>query len=199
MTRPSRPTPPSAIDGFRRLERTRSVTTGTAPIDGVSAVVDAQAVTARRPRRSLGRRIGSSLRLVSFVAALVAIVGTSVSLAGSNGTRRDVAKRESAAVAGTSTSSTSAKSSVDSPSTPAAKADDAAVADATGIETIPTPKTAAAAVVPATTTAVTAPARSLPLTGVIDTTRLLLAGSLLVLLGMLAQIAGTPLPARVAH
>lgn len=180
MTRPPRPIPPSAIDGYRRLDRTSTI----------------QAARPVAPRRRLGRRLASSLRLVAFVGVLVIIVGTSVSLAGSRTTTRTPAKREPAVVTVTQ---------VKPVATPTARERAA--------EKIPTPKTKSTPIVAATEPAaadaatdaaaapreIAAPTGALPLTGVVDVSHMLLAGSVLVLLGMLVQIAGTPLPARAAR
>lgn len=195
MARPPRPTPPSAIDGFRRLERTRTVATPSEAI-AATATFDERPSTRRRP--GTGRRVAGALRLLAFVAALVIVVGTSVSLAGSGGDEGPrVEPAASSTVEDTSTSSspdasTSQPEAVDdvlmAESSDAPSEEDTVVADEE-------PTTIAAAAVPDAAPA-PSPSRSLPFTDSVDMQRLLLAGSALLLLGMLVQVAGQPLPAQ---
>ena len=77
-----------------------------------------------------------------------------------------------------------------SDSTPRASGDDTAD-ESTGSGASSAPSASAAE-----TSAVPTPAGALPRTGEGDVSRIVLAGSLFVLLGMLVQIAGQPLPAR---
>jgi hypothetical protein len=157
MARTPRQLPPSAIDGYRRLARTRGASNPDAT-DGHEATPP----SASRPRRlrwPSGHRIAGSLRLLAFVAVLATIVSTSVTLASA-----DPADESQPVVSGTTVESTP------EPIAPVAAE--------------PAPAEAAA------------PARSLPITGVLDVPRMLLLGSLLVLVGMLVQVAGQPLPAR---
>jgi hypothetical protein len=158
------------------------VQTGSVPIEGVTAIVDSRPAARRTSLRTLRRRLAGSLRLLAFVAVLATIVGTSVSLAGSNSsTTSERAPRAEPAVPVTSGTAVSE---------PVQTRD---------VETIPTPKTESSTVVPASADAVTTPSSALPVTGADDTSRWLLAGAMLVLMGMLVQIAGQPLPARVAR
>ena len=62
---------------------------------------------------------------------------------------------------------------------------------------VPAPVTVQATTSVPASAPITLPTTALPFTGAdVDALRILLAGSLLAMLGMLVQIAGTPLPAR---
>ncbi|MCW2927205.1 MAG: hypothetical protein JWM86_1173, partial [Thermoleophilia bacterium] len=101
MTGPSRPTPPSALDGYRRLARTR----GAATAEPVGLLGDgAAARRARRPR--IGARAVGTARLVAFTAVLVLIVATSVGLASAD-TEREAAPTRRAASTDAPAASTS--------------------------------------------------------------------------------------------
>jgi hypothetical protein len=188
MARPPRQLPPSAIDGYRRLARTRGASSG----DGAPAA-ETTPPTASRPRRlrrPSGQRIAGSLRLLAFVAVLATIVGTSVTLASADPAdeRASRASAEPAPIPAADEPA-AAESRADAP------ADESEpVISGTAVETTQEP-TAVSAPEP-TPAAADAPARALPVTGVLDVPRMLLLGSLLVLVGMLVQVAGQPLPAR---
>lgn len=191
MAGPTRPTPPSAIDGFRRLERTRTVATTSAAI-AASATFDERPAMPRASRRRRARRFAGAARLLVLVAVLATIIGSSYSLASSGGgVERAPAEREPA------TDTVPARSSEPTTSSPTG---DAAASDMVATATEPTVEPVATEVVAAAAPAtVTAPTGQLPLTDFFDMQRLLLAGSLLVLLGMLVQVAGQPLPARTTR
>lgn len=174
------PKPPSALDGYRRLERTRSVR----GVDA-AAVVGAAVVTTRDRRvpRLTRARIAGAMRLVAFVAVLALIVGTSVGLASAD--ERSAAVRAKAPVA----KSTIEKTSTKKTSTSEVAREDHSAHEAATAEPAVSTGTATGAV----------PQATLPFTGADDhLSRILLGGALLMLVGMLVQIAGQPLPAR-AH
>jgi hypothetical protein len=184
MAGPSRPTPPSALDGYRRLARTRGAAS-TTPV----------AVDPER-RRARAGRIAGALRLVVFVGVLAIIVGTSVGLAsadtrGKDRTADKVVSNEAPTpalqgpildVASTNPVARDTADVVKHPAKATPKVDAA-------------PKVTAAQAVAPTTAAAVRPRGSLPYTGAPEIDRLLLGGAMLVLLGMLVQIAGQPLPA----
>lgn len=191
MAGPTRPTPPSAFDGYRRLERTRRVA-AQAPVQAATAVVPPR----RAPVR--GSRIAGFVRLACFVSVLAIIVATSVGLASAD--TRAQAQRETAVQADASPEPAGA-SRVE-PESEASAVDVAGRAsdDAPGIAgaaNATTPKDDVQVPVAGATTAPSAarPAR-LPFTGEPSLDRFLVAGAALVLLGMLLQIAGQPLPDR---
>jgi LPXTG-motif cell wall-anchored protein len=172
------------MDGYRRLERTRSVvgaSLGSATIGSVQPQPAPRA--ARRPSRA---RVAGTLRLAGFVGVIALIIGTSVSLASAD-------ER-------TEPASSSAPAKVERASAPEPKQDEPVVERAAP-EPIVEPAPAAADVVEPTSTNLgsangSLPAASLPLTGDEQVSWFVLGGSLLVLVGMLVQVAGQPLPAR---
>lgn len=174
------------MDGYRRLERTRSAAGAALG----AASVEQGEVRVRRTSRMTRGRITGALRLVGFVGVLALIVGTSVSLASADERSEPAARAADATVV---------------ESTPVV--DSTPVEDTTPVEnTTPVKERAAdapaadAIAVDETTSAGTAsgvlPQAPLPLTGDLQVRWLLLGGSTLVLLGMLVQVAGQPLPAR---
>lgn len=195
------------MDGYRRLERTRSVA-------GTAAVVGAGTVKARvrRSTRLTGARVAGALRLVGFVGVLALIVGTSVSLASADErsapAQRATAKPMQAVPAEESTSEAAPApmtvAAVTAREAAAPKDDVSPTVEAA--EEVPAEQVADAAAEPdavavdATATAGTAsgatPQAALPLTGDVQVRWLLLGGAVLVLVGMLVQVAGQPLPAR---
>lgn len=229
MTGPSRPTPPSAIDGYRRLARTRGAVAAEASTELLTDAASPRVSRRRRPRA--GARLVGSLRLVGFVGVIVLIVATSVGLA-SAGTSRDSAPRADAA---TTSPDTSSNDSSGTTSSSASSSAPTAIDDGPSSSTTPAPSSSgssssgsegsvavesdavaevdgsaaasdehaghhataveAVAAGPARTTA----SRELPFSGPpVEVQRVLLGGALLVLVGMLVQAAGAPLPAR-AH
>jgi len=208
MARSRPPKPPSALDGYRRLERTRL---GAAPSVEPTELPTALDVDAA-PRRARRVRVAGALRLVGFLAVLATIVGTSVGLAQADQEPKaataartatsdavdgvvlgpDVPVARDTADVGPPKAETAPVADVTetSDSTPRASSDDTAD-ESTGSGASPAPSASAAE-----TSAVPTPAGALPRTGEGDVTRIVLAGSLFVLLGMLVQIAGQPLPAR---
>jgi hypothetical protein len=207
MDGPTRPTPPSAIDGYRRLERTRKVAAGHVPV--------ATAVVPPKRRAVNSARVAGMLRLAGFIAVLAVIVGTSVGLASADnraGARRVAAEKSttetSVAASASTTEAVSDKPSVsalakDHPApgddaaehSHAAASDDAPeAAEAPAVEE--SVAVAAADTTPAPAATAGTATTSLPFTGEPSLDRILLFGAGLVLLGMLVQIAGQPLPAR---
>lgn len=195
------------MDGYRRLERTRTVATPSHAI-AATAVLD-ERVGSRESRRRSARRLAGAVRLLAFVVVLAMIVGTSVSIARSTSgdpapATREPASEKAAIVAEDDATTTvdstrsplSASADVSAKDAPAAKAGDSS-SDAASSDDVVVADTASAA--PAATAApssTTTTERALPLTGTIDSKLILLAGCALVLLGMLVQVAGQPLPAR---
>jgi len=171
--------PPSALDGYARLARTRAAMRGRA---------DEEGAVSRRPR---SQRIVGALRLVGFVAVLAMIVGTSVGLASADPSSSSSKPQRRAAAAAPVVDEAIAERDVEPvarEATAATEADDEPVAvEAT---TAVAPESAAAA--PTTDAA-------LPFTGPNDIDLMLLGGAVLVFLGMLVQIAGQPLPAHAAR
>lgn len=194
MARTPRRPQPSALDGFRRLERTRSVVLDQ---QAVRAAVATLEPTRERPRRRRGtQRLAGAARLVAFAAALVIIVGTSVSLANS-GRTSSTTERVPSAKPAQPVVVAAVDPVEDAPTERAPAAEPVARADAAPApdpEPDPDPIVAAGPTLAATDTS---PSRTLPFSGPEDTVQLaLLGGSLLVVLGMLVQVAGQPLPAR---
>ena len=217
-TRP--PKPPSAIDGYRRLERTRG---GGAPtLEPPELPAAAAAPSTRRAR---GARAVGALRLTAFIAVLATIVGTSVGLASADqqstihGAADDgVAARatDTSMVLGppardeASSDPAASRSSAerisllarDTADTGRPKAETKPVAETTerAVGADPEPATPAADSAPSTASSGSAeaptPTGALPITGDGDSMRIVLAGAAFLLLGMLSQIAGQPLPAR---
>lgn len=171
------------MDGYRRLERTRSVA-------GTAAVVGAGTVKARvrRSPRLTGARVAGALRLVGFVGVLALIVGTSVSLASAD-------ERSEPVQRATTEPAREAAAPKDDASPTVVAAEEVAAEEVAGAAAEPD-----AVAVDATATAGTAsgatPQAALPLTGDVQVRWLLLGGAVLVLVGMLVQVAGQPLPAR---
>ena len=189
MARPPRRMPPSAMDGYRRLARTRSASPppDSQPTDPTPPTA---ALEWRRLRIPVARAAGA-LRFMAFVAVLAIIIGTSVSLASGDPQERQ------AAVSATKPAAATAQATPARDSTVAKVAERADAPAATPVTT--STKVEPNAAEPATTSAAaSAPTstRSLPNTGDDDIARLLLAGAATMLLGMLVQIAGQPLPAR---
>lgn len=188
-TRP--PKPPSALDGYRRLERTRSTVGGASAVVGAGTVapaLDADAMPrATSLRRASRVRAAGALRLLSFVAVLALIVGTSVSLASAD--ERTAAPRKE---------SSTPEAVVERTAEPAKVESTPVVAREAAKPVAEAPVKAAAEPAPVVTTQVTAPQAALPLTGDVQVRWLMLGGALLVLVGMLVQVAGQPLPARAA-
>lgn len=185
MARPPHPKPPSAIAGYQRLARTRSVVSE-AQVQLEVGTVDA----APRPRRRAPRLAGA-LRLAGFVSVLAIIVGTSVGLASA-----DTRGAEQTAQPRTTTVTKVAQDAEPTEKVPAASeaarpVDDTTPAARAGADG------AAGAVVPVA--AAGTAAGELPLTGERAIEHVLLGGALLVLLGMLVQVAGQPLPARATR
>lgn len=193
MARPPRPKPPSAIDGYRRLERTRRVA---APDAGVLV---ATAAVAPRSRRIRPARIAGALRLAGFVAVLAIIVGTSVGLAsaGTRGGDERAATRPTPAAVHTVVAREGRPEAKPKPEPGAtATRENAAPAKAPAASEDAGVAVAGVSDVPAAAAAPAPRARALPFTGALEVQRVLLAGASLVLLGMLVQIGGQPLPAR---
>ena len=225
MARTPKQPAPSAMDGYRRLNRTTSVrgSGGVAAIVGVTRPSDIASVVApaatRRPRR--GRRVAGGLRLAGFGAVIALIVGTSVALAG-GGSIDSPAKRRSATAAAPATFTAdpakvsarrdTAKAPVagammntkaatphsavakTSPATKSSVIAKAAAADTTRVVSSTATQAAASPVIARRAAA----GAELPFSGERELSIVLLAGSVLMLLGMLTQIAGQPLPASSA-
>lgn len=193
MAGPNRPTPPSAIDGYRRLERTRRIA---AP----ERVPVATAVVPPRRKRARSARVAGIVRLATFVTVLAVIIATSVGLASAD--TRAAAKRSAVRTkqshATHVASSTPANAPTSLVKSSAKSADDATegIADKADAVEEPTPVAAAAANPAPRAAAGSTKTAELPFTGEPSLDRILLAGASLVLLGMLVQIAGQPLPAR---
>ncbi len=189
------------MDGYRRLERTRSA---------AGAALGAATVDAgiRRSPRLTRARVAGALRLVGFVGVLALIVGTSVSLASADERGEPTTRAaEAKVVEPTPVDTTPVADTVPVADTAresrASTSDEPAMAEATDdvVETAADAAPAADAVaVDASATAGTAsgvvPQAALPLTGDLQIRWLLLGGATLVLFGMLVQVAGQPLPAR---
>lgn len=198
MAGPTRPTPPSAIDGFRRLERTRNVAAaGHVPV--------ATAVVPPRRRPLPTARVAGMARLAGFIAVLAIIIGTSVGLASADSradARRDAARSTTTAEptpAAAASVEREAPATVTKQSAPAdAKASDAvpAAESSEPVETVAVAAAAESGAAPAATSAPSTASGALPFTGEPSLDRYLLIGAALVLLGMLMQIAGQPLPAN---
>lgn len=195
------------MDGYRRLERTRSVV-GAAGAASVGVVKPD--VTRRRPRVTRAR-VAGAMRLVGFIGVLALIVGTSVSIASADDRPAEAAPVKSAAAADPVRQPVAEEPAVSE-----------AVAETTGVEKIPVvareadksgvapadadvaeagePAPSDALAVDASSSVGTAsgevPQRALPFTGEAEVRRLVLGGAIFVLLGMLVQVAGQPLPAR---
>lgn len=188
------------MDGYRRLERTRSA---------AGAALGAASVEARvrRSPRLTRARVAGAMRLVGFVGVLALIVGTSVSLASADErsapVQRAAAKPATTAKPAVSApdtaSSTVTVSEIRSREGAAPKADAAPKIEAAE-EVADAAAEPDAVAVDATATAGTAsgatPQAALPLTGDVQVRWLLLGGAVLVLVGMLVQVAGQPLPAH---
>lgn len=187
----SPPKPPSAIDGYRRLERTRSMPPRPAEGTAGGAV--------RAPARSA--RVAGALRLVAFIAVLAVIVGTSVGLASAD--TRPAERTPARPPSEQPTRDGSAARDLPPPRS-AVTADGDSVANSRAArDKVAATSDAAASSGAARTTPASRAARAaaagagdeLPFTGEPQVEHVLLGGSTLVLLGMLAQIAGQPLPA----
>ncbi len=220
------PKRPSAIDGYRRLERTRSVvgaSLGAATMGAVEPVDREQRIEPRASRRSsrLTRaRVAGAVRLVGFVGVLALIVGTSVSIASADQRRGD------ATPAPAGTERTASKQVDPEPveakpvdaepverlasraaDTPAVKeppatsraADKPVAAPAEVADVTPEPAAAIADDAGTGTATGAIPSAPLPFTGELQVRWIVLGGSLLVLVGMLVQVAGQPLPARASR
>ncbi|MBC7460279.1 MAG: hypothetical protein H7287_02855 [Thermoleophilia bacterium] len=177
MRRPPRPSTPSAIDGYQRLRRGTSLVPPHAPGAAPTAMPESVERRDTGAARSWRRRIVGATRLAGLAAVLAVIVGASVGLASSD-TTHPRSNRERAAM---------------SSAAPAAAATpNIAGARAAAVEVVAQPIPSATAVAD-----IAAPAanRALPFTGDRTAPTLLLGGAALVLLGMLLQIAGQPLPA----
>lgn len=217
--------PPSAMDGFRRLEKARS---------GERA---ATATTLHERVNSADRgstsRVAGALRLIGFLAVIMVIVATSVGLAIADSS--DESSTRAATATKPSPAQTVTKKAVASKPAPAKaaapKVATAKLVPATKIPTTspvktnvtpsssvtPSPSVAARTstktvsdaattaplrqvndvAVTSTTAAAQPSAEQLPMTGDASVQHVLLAGAVLVLIGMLVQIAGQPLPAHV--
>lgn len=217
MARPPRQLPPSAIDGYKRLAKTQQAVRTPGGTAGALQVLE--------PVRSRSRinRWAGPIRLVGFAAVLAIIVGASVNLAladqrspaRTSGTQATPAASGSlaravdraTAVGTTALSSSSVQFSGAKPAdTPGAARSDRADPGAPPATSKPAPETAPApSAVPSSSRSAPAArsaARSgspLPFTGGSLLARPILGGAVLVLLGMLLQIAGQPLPARVTR
>ncbi len=185
------------MDGYRRLERTRSVS-------AAGAVVGAGTVQARvrRAPRLTTSRVAGAMRLIAFVGVLALIIGTSVSLASADeqSTAKPVVERSSVdtpvvekpvvekAVVERATPAKPVVEKAAPAKSEAAPADAAEpeAADAVTVDPAAATGTASGAV----------PSAGLPLTGDLQIRWFLLGGATLVLMGMLVQVAGQPLPAR---
>lgn len=204
MARPPRIPTPSAIDGYRRLARTAAARTPQAPIDPGAVDVVARDTSGRRRARAAG-----ALRLVTFVTVLAIIVGTSVSLASADTRPRAERAQRTADRAGRAEPTevgtplvVTAQAEQDGASTGADEAAAMEAADTTADPSVsgraPGP-TAVAGISDAPATSTPARTAELPFTGEPTVDRVLLAGALLVLTGMLVQIAGQPMPARATR
>lgn len=204
---PPRPPAPSALDGFRRLERTRAAARDAARGASVEQVQPMEHVGVRRTRRVAG-----AMRIVGMLAVIAIIAGTSIGLATSD-PRSQGSERTASSTASTSadtstgdvlgppaptrvaTKAAAAKEAAPKEATPPAAAPRAAAPTRVAAKAT-APKVAEATMVP-DPAPVRQPAAALPFTGAdVDVLRVLLAGGVFALLGMLVQIAGTPLPAR---
>ncbi|MCW2924086.1 MAG: hypothetical protein JWM98_1490 [Thermoleophilia bacterium] len=210
MARSPRQLPPSALDGYRRLARTRHAVAA-AGVEAVAGTDVAARPSAARPSRT--RRVAGAIRLAGFVAVLALIVGTSVSLAGTDDhpAQRPAAARHAASTATATAATSHATAAVAHAASPLARdtspdvkpdaattahADtDASAAGSTATDAASAPEPAAT-IAPAAAAAASPTTGSLPLTGETRLQWPLLGGALLALTGMLLQIAGQPLPAR---
>lgn len=192
------------MDGYRRLERTRSVGSASMGAVAVGTVEPSEAVRERRSSRLSRARIAGAARLLAFVGVLALIIGTSVSLASADERSAPDVEPASASANVDLTGSTSEADPVE----PATSENPAPARDARGADKQPEPVAIVEELDPIEPTAVdsttdvasangVAPTgSSLPLTGDIQVRWLLLGGAGLVLLGMLVQIGGQPLPVR---
>lgn len=195
MRPPSRPATPSAINGYQRLRRGSS---STAPSSGeLVAQAETLAPTAPPPIRRRMRRFVGVARFAGLVTVLAIIVGASVGLASSDSPHPRTTSTRTASTGSVpahvfgpveSSAHTPRASTKPSAHTHTRARTTKAVAHATRV--------ADAATATATTTASAHPeAAQLPFTGDRTAPIMLLSGAALVLLGMLLQIAGQPLPA----
>lgn len=168
MRRSPRPSPPSAIDGYKRLNRGAGVSQAH---QALAAGVDGDGEGVRRGRSATARRAVGALRMAGLVASVCVIVGASVALAGTDTphprtTRHDATPRR--------TTDAQSRTAATAHVAPAARV------------------TSAAAKVETST--VRAPSSPLPFTGDRMPLAISLAGGLLVVLGMFVQISVQPLP-----
>ena len=189
MTQPPRIKPPSAIDGYRRLARTRSAATPARGSEPGAAV--APQPTGTRTRRA---RFAGGLRLLGFVGVLAIIIGTSVSLASADTRDADATSGTDSAARSTAPVQAPGRAALER----AADAKEQAAADAVVPAVSTTAVTPPSDVATSSSAATPAGTASLPVTGETGVELVLLGGSMLVLFGMLAQIAGQPLPASAS-
>lgn len=140
------------------------------------------------------------MRLVAFVGVIALIVGTSVSLASADDRSAATPPAKTTPVAKVTTV---AKSAPDAKVMTVAKAAPDAKESTAPADADETADVVEAADVVAVDPAATAgsasgelPQASLPLTGDVHVRWLMIGGAMLVLVGMLVQVAGQPLPAR---
>ncbi|MCW2971819.1 MAG: hypothetical protein JWN72_92 [Thermoleophilia bacterium] len=203
MRRPPRPSTPSAIDGYQRLRRGSSVAAPYAPDAtpaGVLGPVElAGSGAGTGAVRTWRHRVVGATRLAGLVAVLAIIVGASVGLASSDSTHPR-SNRERAATSSTAPEPVVPTADVVAAVAKPATSAKAAPATTSTVEPDVVAEAAIKAAPSATTVAERAasirPDRVLPFTGDRTAPSLLLGGAALVLLGMLLQIAGQPLPAQ---
>ena len=198
MRPPARPPVPSALDGYQRLRR--------GPVASARAASEVGPLTmeaATPTRRRVLRRMVGAARLAGLVAVLAVIVGASVGLASSGPSEpRDV--RATAATGPLTVpapvgptralhAAAAAKATHVSKATHAPKATPVATAAKAPAVAVETPSQSVVA-----SPRAAAPRAQLPYTGDRLSLAVLLAGAGLVLLGMLVQIAGQPLPSAAA-
>jgi hypothetical protein len=191
MRRPPRPPAPSAIAGYQRLRRGSPASNDLLPDDAIG--VPGSSVAHAHPRRSRIHRVAGGARLAGLITVLAIIVGASVGLASSDQTHPRHIERAATATA------VSSKALIG----PKLRASSATKASTTKAVAIPKRPVAIApklvpppTVVAAVTTATVKPTTALPFTGDRTPAVVLLGGGILVLIGMLLQIAGQPLPVR---
>jgi hypothetical protein len=193
MSRTPRRPRPSALDGYSRLARL-----------GVPArppALDAAEHVAPRRRRRRSWRFVGGLRFLGLACVLAVVVGASIGLASADPRQSPRGERDGDRVDAAQALTGIAATKVKPDATPSS-AEDAQGAEASeAVEPSSTPTQAPATAPAARTTPPVASAAAtgaLPFTGDRTVELTMLGGALLIMLGMAAQVAGQPLPAR-AH